>query len=139
MRSDIKGEYRLSAVHIDKVLKDYEGLADSWGSYTVKDGRLVMDGKVTAPYFSMMEDFLKKRLPSLHNDCHIHLERTGDVSNVSLTGLAFKGTPIFLRFTGDPKKLLSLDLRTKSMSIPDVMEYLNPEVLSEGEWDPSRS
>jgi hypothetical protein len=136
LRSDINGEYRLSAVHIDKVLKDYEGLADSRGSYTVKDGRLVMDGKVTAPYFSMMEDFLKKRLASLHNVCDIHLERTGDVSNVTLTGLTFKGTPIFLRFTGDPKKMLSLDLRTGCMSIPDVMEYMNPDVLSEGKWGP---
>jgi hypothetical protein len=136
LRSDIKGEYRLSAVHMDKVLKDYEGLADSWGSYTLKDGRLVMDGKATAPYFSIMEDFLKKRLASRDNACHIHLERTGDVSNVTLTGLAFRGTPIFLRFTGDPKKMLSLDLRTDSMSIPDVLEYLNPEVLSEGDWGP---
>ena len=44
LRSDIKGEYRLSAVHIDKVLKDYEGLADSWGSYTVQ-GRAARHGR----------------------------------------------------------------------------------------------
>ena len=136
LRSDLKGEYRLSAVHMDKVLKNYEGLTDTEGTYAFKDGRLVMDGRVTAPYFSIMEDFLKKRLSPTHNECHIHIDRKGDLCDVTLTELAFKGTPIFLHFTADSKRMYSLDLRTDSMSITDVLEYINPEVLSEGEWGP---
>ncbi len=80
---------------MDKVLKNYEGLIDSEGTYTFKDGRFVMDGRVTAPHFSIMEDFLKKRLSPTHNECHIRIDRKNDLCDVTLTELAFKGTPIF--------------------------------------------
>jgi hypothetical protein len=135
-RSDIRGEYRLSGVHMDRVFKDYEGLADSRGTYTYKDGRLVMDGDVTAPYFSLMETFLRKRIVSTDNDCRIHLTTVGGVSDVTLSGLAFKGTPLFLKFSADSRTLHSLELKTDLMSIADVMEYINPALMSEGDWGP---
>ncbi len=135
-RSDIKGEYSLSGVNMARVFKNYEGLADSRGAFSLRDGVLVMDGDVQASYFSLMEDFLKHRLVSERNACRIHLSRVGDTTDVTLTGLSFKGTPLFLKFSGTPQRLTYLELTTGFLAIPDLMDYINPAVLSEGDWGP---
>ena len=135
-RSDLRGAYSLSAVNMARVFKNYEGLADSRGAFSYRDGVFVMDGDVQAPHFSLMEDFLKQRLASEGNACRIHLKRVGDTTDVTLTGLSFKGTPIFLKFSGTPKRLTYLELKTGFLAIPDLMDYINPAVLSEGDWGP---
>ncbi len=135
-RSDLTGAYSLSAVHMAGVFKDYEGLADSRGTFGYRDGVLVMDGDVQASHFSLMEDFLKQRLASERNLCRIHLSRVGDTTDVTLTGLSFKGTPLFLKFTGTPRRLTYLELNTGFLAISDLMDYINPAVLSEGDWGP---
>ena len=103
-RSDIKGEYSLSGVDMDRVFKDYEGLADSQGTYTYRDGGLVMDGDVQAPYFSLMEEFLKQRLVSERNVCRIHLKRAGDDIGCHADGPLLQGHAAFLRFSGDAEE-----------------------------------
>ncbi len=135
-RSDLHGEYSLSDVNMARVFKNYEGLADSAGTFSYRDGVFVMDGDVKAPYFSLMEDFLKRRLASERNACRIHLMRIGDVTDVTLTGLSFKGTPLSLKFSSDSKKLTYLELSTGFLAIPDLLDYMNPAVLSEGDWGP---
>ena len=135
-RSDLQGEYSLSGVNMARVFKNYEGLADSRGTFSYRDGVFVMDGDVQAPYFSLMEDFLKQRLASERNACRIHLSRVGDTTDVTLTGLSFKGTPLFLKFSGTPGQLTYLELNTGFLAIPDLMDYINPAVLSEGDWGP---
>jgi hypothetical protein len=135
-RSDIKGEYFLSGVNMAGVFKNYEGLADSTGFFSFRDGVLVMDGDVQAPYFSLTEDFLKHRLVSERNACRIHLSRVGDTTDVTLAGLSFKGTPLVLKFSGTPRRLTYLELTTGFLAIPDLIDYINPAVLSEGDWGP---
>ncbi len=135
-RSDLRGAYSLSAVNMARVFKNYEGLADSRGTFSYRDGVFVMDGDVKAAYFSLMEDFLKRRLASEGNACRIHLERVGDTTDFTLTGLSFKGTPLFLKFSATSKKLTYLELSTGFLAIPDLMDYINPAVLSEGDWGP---
>ena len=135
-RSDIKGEYELSRVNMARVFKDYEGLADSRGTFTYQDGVLVMDGEVDAPYFSITERFLRKRLVSTGNVCRIHLKRTGEASDVTLKGLSFKHTPLSLRFMARSRKLVYLELSTGFLSIPDLTEYIDLARFSEKDWGP---
>jgi hypothetical protein len=135
-RSDLRGAYSLSEVNMARVFKNYEGLADSRGTFSYRDGVFVMDGDVKAPYFSMMEDFLKQRLVSKGNACRIHLKRAGDTTDFTLAGLSFKGTPVFLGFSSTARKLTYVDLSTGFLAIPDLMNYINPTVLSEGDWGP---
>ncbi|MGD0230887.1 MAG: AsmA-like C-terminal region-containing protein, partial [Syntrophorhabdales bacterium] len=135
-RSDIKGEYRLFGVNMARVFKDYEGLADSRGTFTYRSGRLIMDGRVEAPYFSLMEKFLTRRLVSLGNVCRIHLERAGVMTDVTLTGLSFHDTPLDMKFSSAQRKLVFLELKTGFLAIPDLLDYLNPALLSEGDWGP---
>ncbi len=135
-RSDLKGEYSLTGVEIARVLKDYEGLADSQGVFTYRDGVLVMDGEVQAPYFSMLEDFLRRRLVSERNVCRIHLKRAGEETDVALSGLSFKGAPVSLTFSAARKKLSYLELKTGFIAIPDLMEYIDPASFAEGDWGP---
>ena len=135
-RSDLHGAYSLSHVDMARVFKDYEGLADSRGTFSYREGVFVMDGDVKAPYFSLMEDFLKRRLASEENECRVHLKRAGGMTDVALTGLSFKGTPLFLKFSSDPKKLTYLELSTGFLAIPDLISYIDPAVLSEGGLGP---
>jgi hypothetical protein len=135
-RSDIKGAYELSRVDMARVFKDYEGFADSQGTFTYRDEVFVMDGEVEAPYFSMMEEFLSKRLVSTGNVCRIHLTRAGETSDVTLKGLSFKETPLSLRFIAEKEKLVYLELRTGFLAIPDLREYIDFARFSEGDWGP---
>ena len=95
-----------------------------------------MDGEVQAPYFSMMEDFLRRRLVSERNVCRIHLKRAGEETDVALSGLSFKGTPVSLTFSAARKKLTYLELKTGFIAIPDLMEYIDPACFAEGDWGP---
>jgi hypothetical protein len=135
-RSELRGVYSLSGVNMARVFENYEGLADSRGTFSYRDGVFVMDGDVQAPYFSLMEDFLKQRLASEGNACRIHLKRVGNTTDFTLTGLSFKGTPLSLKFSSTAKRLTYLELNTGFLAIPDLMDYINPAVLSEGDWGP---
>ncbi|OPY58959.1 MAG: hypothetical protein A4E57_04795 [Syntrophorhabdaceae bacterium PtaU1.Bin034] len=135
-RSDIKGEYSLSKVNMARVFKDYEGLADSRGTFTYRDERLSMNGGVEAPYFSLMEKFLKKPIVSRNNTCHIHLVRVGEITHVVLTGLSYKATPVSLKFTSNQRKLVHLELNTGFVDIPDLVEYIDLNKFSEKDWGP---
>jgi hypothetical protein len=130
-RSDIRGDYRLSRVNLS-FLKDYEGLADSSGTFTYRGGKLVMEGAASAPYFSMWEKFLTRRLVSPDNDGHIHLEIEGITTRITLTGFSLDGTPLRLQFTVNGRKLVYLDLQTDFMPISEVTGYIDPALLSDG-------
>ena len=135
-RSDIKGEYVLSALNIARVLKNYEGFVDSRGSFTYKDEKLVMDGDAEAPYFSMMEKFLLKRLPTENEHCRLHATWADGIADVSLEGLSFKGTPLSLKFKAGIKNLLYLALVTDYIRIPDLFEYVDFAALTDRAWEP---
>jgi hypothetical protein len=135
-RSDIKGEYELSRVNMARVFKDYEGLADSRGTFTYHDEVFVMDGAVEAPYFSMVERFMRKRLVSLRNACRIHLVRAGETFDVTLKGLSFKQTPVSLRFMATIRNMTYLELTTGFLAIPDLTEYIDLAAFSEKDWGP---
>ncbi len=98
IRSDIKGEYSLSALNIARVLKDYEGFVDSRGRFTYRNEKLTLDGDAEAPYFSIMESFLAKRLSVEHEHCRVHATWVDETADVSLEGLSFKGAPLSLSF-----------------------------------------
>ena len=134
--SDVKGEYDLTGVNIARILHDYEGLAGSKGSFTYKEGRLVMDGMVEAPYFSLMEKFLLKRVVSEDNKCHIHFAWADDTADVSLEGLSFRGAPLTLAFRARGKKLLDLSLTMEFLPMRCLMEYVDLVAFSEKDWAP---
>ena len=106
--SDIKGDYNLSGVNIARVLKDYEGVIDSKGSFSYKDDRLVMDGEAKAPGLLLWEKFLNKPLVSENNTCRIHLAMRENTFDVALEGLSFRGAPLTLKFRADYKRLIDL-------------------------------
>ncbi len=135
-RSDIKGEYNLTGVNIARVLKDYEGVADSKGSFSYKDERLVVDGEAEAPRFLLWEKFLNKPLVSENNRCRIHLAMRGNTFDVVLEGLSFRGAPLTLKFRADDKKLLDLALTVDFLPIRTLAEYINLARFSGKDWAP---
>lgn len=135
-RSDIKGEYFLSRVDMAKVLKHYEGLTDSRGTFSYRKGTLTVDGQLYAPYFSIWETFFLARLGQKDSQGHIHLTRTGEIIDVTLTGLRFRETPLSLRFTTRQKDLLYLELKTEFMPIPELLKYIDLAQFADQDWDP---
>ncbi len=135
-RSDIKGEYLLSGLNIARVLKDYQGLVDSKGTFTYKDDKLVMDGEAEAPYFSIMENFLNKPVVTENSKCHMHVTNAGDIIGVSLEGLSFKGAPLTLKFNAKYKRLIDLHLAMDFLPIHSLTEYVNLARFSEKDWAP---
>lgn len=135
-RSDIKGEYNLTGVNIARILKDYEGVADSTGIFTYKDEKLVMEGDVEAPHFLLWERFLNKPLVSENNRCRIHLAMRDDVFDVALEGLSFRGAPVTLQFRADLEKLLDLHLSVDFLPIGTITEYINLARFSGKDWAP---
>jgi hypothetical protein len=134
--SDIKGDYNLSGVNIARVLKDYEGVIDSKGSFSYKDDRLVMDGEAKAPRFLLWEKFLNKPLVSENNTCRIHLAMRENTFDVALEGLSFRGAPLTLKFRADSKKLLDLALTVDFLPISTLAEYINLARFSGKDWAP---
>ena len=135
-RSDIKGDYDLTGANIARILKDYEGLAASQGTFTYKDERLVVDGEVEAPRFLLWEKFLNKPIVTENNRCRIHLAMKDDIFDVALEDLSFRGAPLSLKFRADLKKLLDLDLSADFLPIRTLAEYVNMAGLSGKEWEP---
>jgi hypothetical protein len=135
-RSEVRGEYSLSRVDMARVLKYYEGLADSRGTFSYRNGTFTMDGDMQAAYFSIWEKFFVRRLGQENPKGHIHLTKTGETIEVDLTRLKFRDSPLALRLTSRQKELLYLELTTGFMDIPEVLKYVNPAGFSEGEWDP---
>jgi hypothetical protein len=135
-RSDIKGQYNLSRVDMARVLKDYEGLADSRGTFTYRNKTLTIDGDVEAPYFSIWEKFLTKRLGERNNSGRIHLTRAGEMTELTLRGLNFRGAPLSLWCRVQQKTVLHLELTTEFIPVSAFQEYVDFAELSEKDWSP---
>ncbi len=134
--SDIKGEYNLTGVNIARVLKDYEGIVDSKGSFSYKDERLVADGEAEAPRFLLWEKFLNKPVVSENSKCRIHLAMRDNTFDVALEGLFFRGAPLTLKFRAGNKKLLDLALTVDFLPISTLAEYINLARFSGKDWAP---
>jgi hypothetical protein len=134
--SDIKGDYNLTGINIARILKDYEGVVDSKGSFSYKDERLVMDGEAEAPRFLLWEKFLNKPLVSENNRCRIHLAMRDKMFDVVLEGLSFRGAPLALKFRADDKKLIDLALTVDFLPIGTLAEYINLARFSGKDWAP---
>ena len=134
--SDIKGDFRLFQVNLARLLKDYDGLVDSQGSFSYREGKLVVDGQAQTARMSIMEDFLLRRLPAEHAQCQMHAEWADDAIDISLKGLSFDGAPLTLDFRTRGKELLSLHLAMDYVPIPDLAFYLNLAALSDKDWAP---
>ena len=134
-RSDIQGDYSLSAVNMN-LLKDYEGFVDSQGGFTYRDGRLVVDGEAKTAHVSIWEKFLLKRVSGDNEQCRVHATWTDNEADVSLEGLNFKGVPLSLRVRAKGEKLLYLALTLDYLRISDLTEYINLAILSDKDWGP---
>jgi hypothetical protein len=134
-RSDIKGDYSLSAVNM-AFLKDYEGFVDSSGHFSYRDGKLAMDGEAHTSHMSIMETFLRRRLSTENMQCRLRAAWADNAVDLSLDGLAFDGAPLNLRIKTKGKKLTYLALVMDYVHIPELTSYLDLAALSDKDWGP---
>jgi hypothetical protein len=134
--SDIKGEYRISQFDIGKVLENYEGLTDSEGLFSFKDGTITFEGDAWAPYFSIYEKFLTKRLGDANQRAHLKITRTGEITEAIITGVTFENAPITLKVRSRQMTMLFLEMTMDYVPIPRILETVDMAQLADEEWGP---
>ncbi len=135
-RSDVKGDFFLHRVNLARVFRGYQGSAESQGTFTYRDEKLVMDGTVRVPHFSMDEPFLRRPLVSKDVSCSMHLVRSNETTDVMLRGLSYKKTPLSLDFKARERKLQYLRLTTDFLAFTDIRDHIDLKKFSEKDWGP---
>jgi hypothetical protein len=135
-RSDLKGRYSIEKLDMARVLKDYEGLTDSEGLFSYKDGLFTMDGEARSDYFSIWEKFLTRRLGLANGSAHVSVTHYGQMTEATISGVTFENAPISIKVKSREKTVLYLEFTMGFMSVPHLIEYVDMAQLADGDWGP---
>jgi hypothetical protein len=134
--SDIRGTYKIIQLDIARVLKDYQGLTNSEGLFSYKEGRLTFEGDAWSSYFSIWEKFLTRRLGLANGRAHLSLTHYGEITEATIAGINFENTVISIKVKTRQKTVLSLELTMGFMAVPHLLEYIDMAQLADEDWGP---